>query len=766
MSMDKSLEVAKLFVISVLLLATGSATSGEKTASKRNLPPCKGVYDSTWNNCSGELSVLGDKYVGGFKNGKMHGNGIYVYSYGTIYVGGYKDGIWHGHGKLTQLDGYEYVGFWDEGKKSGEGEEHLKNGDKYKGWFKDGTYEGTGIYTFRNGSKYEGSFRNGMREGYGVLIFPTGSSYDGHWHNDEMHGYGMYKFPNGDQYAGEFKKNERNGYGSSILTNGGAYTGYWKDSQMHGQGILQYSSGEKTEGVFLNGKIHLAKKVKLTNPNNFPPCPKANTNKSKDKEKPFEWNNCWGLFRYENKFSLKRGDVYEGEWRNGLKHGLGTYYWSFGQKYVGQWKSDKADGYGRLTTANGDIYVGSVREFLRSGFGINISASGDRTEGLWENDVLVTPGKVNLHEINHLLNSDDGSFTNEFKSKDKSLFLTVNYSPPQQDGKFFINIQTGVDTASLMINGEEQGGRADGRYSINKVARAGQDTEFSIVATDVNGNTETKTITVNRPIDESKVKFAALNPSQLKKQPERDAVAIIIGIADYKNLPRADFANDDASVFYDYAVRALGVKPENIKLLVDGNADDVAIYQAFKTWLPSRVRSTTDVYVYYSGHGLPAEDGQGLYLLPQRAHRDLIEKTAINQREINGFIQAAKPRSVTIFLDSCYSGLARTGETLLASARPLALKVDKKVFPDEFTVITASQADQISSSSPDLKHGIFSYYLMRGMEGEADANRDGKITIGEMHGYLAEQVARQAGMMNRRQEPQLIGDANRVLIAK
>lgn len=219
-------------------------------------------------------------------------------------------------------------------------------------------------------------------------------------------------------------------------------------------------------------------------------------------------------------------------------------------------------------------------------------------------------------------------------------------------------------------------------------------------------------------------------------------------------------------MFYDYAIRALGIKPENIKLLVDANADDVAIYQAFKTWLPSRARSTTDVYVYYSGHGLPSDDGQGLYWLPQRAHRDLIEKTAISQREINGFIQAAKPRSVTIFLDSCYSGLARSGETLLASARPVALKVDKKLFPEKFTVITASQADQISSSSPDLKHGIFSYYLMRGMEGEADANRDGKITAGEMHGYLAQQVARQAGMMNRRQEPQLMGDVNRVLVGK
>ena len=344
--------------------------------------------------------------------------------------------------------------------------------------------------------------------------------------------------------------------------------------------------------------------------------------------------------------------------------------------------------------------------------------------------------------------------------------LEVSHSVPTVDGDFRIAIRTKPNLSSLKINGEEFGGKNDGVYSIQKVVRAGQDTQFSITARDGNGKSSTKTITVSRPLADSKPLVAVLNPAQVKRQPERDAVAIIIGIADYKNLPRADYANDDARVFYDYAIRALGVKPENIKLLVDADADEVGIYRAFKTWLPSRVRSSTDVYVYYSGHGLPTADGKGLYVLPQRADRDFVDKTAITQAEINAAIQAAKPKSVTLFLDACYSGQARTGETLLASARPIALKTETAAFPDGFTVIAASKGDQISSSSPELKHGIFSYYLMRGMEGDADANRDGKITAGEMQAYLAENVSRQAGMMNRRQEPQLIGDANRVLVGR
>jgi hypothetical protein len=55
---------------------------------------------------------------------------------------------------------------------------------------------------------------------------------------------------------------------------------------------------------------------------------------------------------------------------------------------------------------------------------------------------------------------------------------------------------------------------------------------------------------------------------------------------------------------------------------------------------------------------------------------------------------------------------------------------------------------------------------MKGMEGEADSNKDGKITLGEMQAYLIENVGRHAGMMSRKQEPQLVGDAARVLVGK
>ncbi len=295
----------------------------------------------------------------------------------------------------------------------------------------------------------------------------------------------------------------------------------------------------------------------------------------------------------------------------------------------------------------------------------------------------------------------------------------------------------------------------------------GKPTIYTVIAIDSKGKKDVQTLTVTRNTIQTASEFEQLSPAKIKERPKRDAVAIVIGIQEYKRLPKADYASTDAQAFYDYAVRALGVPPENVKLLLDDTADNVEIYKAFQSWLPFKVkRGQTDVYVFYSGHGLPSADGKSLYFLPVGADRDLVAKTAISQKEIVDALKAAQPKSVTMFIDSCYSGQIRTGETLLASARPVVLTVQETAYPPDFTVITASASDQIASSSPDLKHGIFSYYLMKGLEGEADENKDGTITIGKLQSYLAERVPRFAMTMSRKQEPQLTGDVNRVLVAR
>ena len=61
------------------------------------------------------------------------------------------------------------------------------------------------------------------------------------------------------------------------------------------------------------------------------------------------------------------------------------------------------------------------------------------------------------------------------------------------------------------------------------------------------------------------------------------------------------------------------------------------------------------------------------------------------------------------------------------------------------------------------KNGIFSYYLMKGLEGKADSNKDRKITNGELLAYMIENVSQKAAELGREQTPSFVGDKDKVL---
>ena len=351
-------------------------------------------------------------------------------------------------------------------------------------------------------------------------------------------------------------------------------------------------------------------------------------------------------------------------------------------------------------------------------------------------------------------------------SDQSGLISVVSNGVVDQEGFTTLEIRLNSDLLSLNINGSKEAGIGKGLYFLRRFAQVGEN-RFEVAATDRFGNTQRQTVTVVREPADTTVRFATLNPAALRGKPATNAVAIIIGIQDYRRVPKADFANKDARVFYDYAIRGLGVRPENVKLLTDDQADDVAILGALKNWLPLKSqKDKTDVYVFYSGHGYPSDDGASLYFLPYGVDRQFLDRTAIKQSEVISALQAVSPRSVTLFLDACYSGQSRTGETLLADSRPILIRPKATIFPSNFTVLSASAPEQIASSSPDLKHGIFSYFLMKGMEGEADQDQNGAITLGEMQSYLSSSVGRKAMSLGRIQHPQVVGNQSKVLVTK
>jgi hypothetical protein len=292
-----------------------------------------------------------------------------------------------------------------------------------------------------------------------------------------------------------------------------------------------------------------------------------------------------------------------------------------------------------------------------------------------------------------------------------------------------------------------------------------------IVAIDQWGNRSKEKI-VKIKIDTSSKKIVKklekLNPDNSKSnQINRNSVAVVIGIEKYERTPQASFANRDAKYFYEYARLSFGIPNENIKLLVDSDANLIQSLGVLNKWLPGKInKNETDLFIFFAGHGLASNDGEELYLLPQDSDPDLLKRTALSRTELFNSILDLEPRKVTMFFDTCYSGISRDDETLLASARPVRIATEEKGdIPKNFTIFTASKLNQISSGLKEANHGIFSYYLMKGLEGNADFNDDKKITNGELISYMDENVSQKASELGRKQNPSLIGDPNKVLIS-
>ena len=153
-----------------------------------------------------------------------------------------------------------------------------------------------------------------------------------------------------------------------------------------------------------------------------------------------------------------------------------------------------------------------------------------------------------------------------------------------------------------------------------------------------------------------------------------------------------------------------------------------------------------------------------MYILPQDGNSKLLEDTAITRVELIKLIQKVNPKSVTMFFDTCYSGQTRDERMLVASKRSIIIVPNEQETPNNFTIFSASNFDQTSTSIEEAKHGIFSYYLMKGLEGNADDNRDKEITNGELIAYLKTNVSREAFSQAREQDPTLVGNHNQILM--
>lgn len=236
-----------------------------------------------------------------------------------------------------------------------------------------------------------------------------------------------------------------------------------------------------------------------------------------------------------------------------------------------------------------------------------------------------------------------------------------------------------------------------------------------------------------------------------------DDYAVVVGIEKYADpdLPEAAYADHDAQAVRSHLV-ALGVPPRNIKFLAGSRATKSQLVAYLEQWLPVSVKPDSRVFFYFSGHGAPASDSHEAYLVPFDGDPDYLPETAYPMKRLYAKLNSLAAKRVIIALDACFSG-AGGRSVLPKGTRPLATRVDAWLMGDgHVTALSASRVDQVSGTMDSQGHGIFTYYLLKGLNGAAVLN--GHVTMKGLFSYLQPKVGDEASNQNRRQSPQLLPD--------
>ncbi|MBI3564244.1 MAG: caspase family protein [Elusimicrobia bacterium] len=236
------------------------------------------------------------------------------------------------------------------------------------------------------------------------------------------------------------------------------------------------------------------------------------------------------------------------------------------------------------------------------------------------------------------------------------------------------------------------------------------------------------------------------------------AYAIVIGIEKYRQkLPAAEFAAADARAMSAYLTKVMGYPEENVVTLVDDQAAKSDFEKYFDKWLPNNVEPGSTVMVYYSGHGAPNPRTADAYLVPYDGDPTFLEETGYPLKRMYAALAKLPAKKVLVALDSCFSGAG--GRSVIAKgSRPLVVDIRRDLaLPKNMSVLAASADDETSSTYDEKGHGLFTYFVLKGIRDENALRSDGSLDVRGLYGYVKEQVRRVARKRyNNEQTPQLL----------
>ena len=291
-----------------------------------------------------------------------------------------------------------------------------------------------------------------------------------------------------------------------------------------------------------------------------------------------------------------------------------------------------------------------------------------------------------------------------------------------------------------------------------------------VTATEPDGTIkqELRTVIYDKPTPAAAAPAA---PPPVKTASDRWAVVIGVGRYQSTDIPSLRYSVADAEALYQVLVGPGGFRKEHVLLLTDKSEKPPTLRNikwALGTFLARSAKKDDTVLIFFAGHGAPEVDQRGVerdglakYLIPADADPDDLYSTALPMDEMQTIFSRVEAERMVVFLDACYSGAA--GGRTFSSKRTRATNLDDQ-FLERLTrskgraIITASRTSEVSVELVELGHGIFTYYLVEGLKGAADLNKDGIVTVQELYEYLEQQVATKSRSVGANQHPVMKGE--------
>jgi len=191
------------------------------------------------------------------------------------------------------------------------------------------------------------------------------------------------------------------------------------------------------------------------------------------------------------------------------------------------------------------------------------------------------------------------------------------------------------------------------------------------------------------------------------------------------------------------------VAKTNVRYLANEQATSVNVREALTDFLKSAIEEDI-VFIYFAGHGAPDPDRpKVLYLLTHDSQLSRLASTSIKMQEVQDALHdycAAK--TVLVFTDACHSrGVSGALATRALASPDLVNEYFSELARSRESSLSFSASDVNQLSQEDRKwgggHGVFTYYILEGLKGAADFDKDNIVRLGELTQYVSDHVRRE-----------------------